>query len=580
MAGGVDVLPLPSRYLTAPSREPTVSVRIGASSTALCDDVPDWDELWLGCFGVERLQVEATAVLTMSNMSLDRCSTACKGNGSAAIGVRGDSCFCLRKQLVESDTLDDHLCNTVCIGDESQLCGGFSAQRTGPHSVPYHLYPVSAYRTLHNLPDSSYTVAGAGSDEWNGVYLLKNLTGSLKGEALRFDLDVEHSLLRRRGVWQLAHFEGDVAYQTQMTTHPSVTPPDGVWVTRSGEAPTPTVISNGLAPSCAFRLEPAAAPVVVSVTPSAAHTNSTIIISGSGFRPSGLPPVVTVCGLTCPLVEFSESSISCLMPPCSAAHDQPVHVSLPPSGAAVVATSAIVRGILDVTTVALAGLREVAPAVDYSSMQFDDDSLREAANAWLRPETRRETEEAHGPISTWDVSQVLDMSYLFAARLSFNEDLNAWDVFSVTDMTGMFSGCKSFDGPLDGWDVSKVRVMSNMFTQAASFTGVSIWGWEIGRVTSLKYTFHGAALFSGDLSAWNVSQVIDLSYAFAHAWAFDSDISCWDVSRVVDMRGMLLNAGEKAPLPYQAFRPSLFTQVKKLPSHTKHPTLPFLHRQL
>ena len=122
-------------------------------------------------------------------MSLDRCSIAC--NGSAAIGSMADRCFCMRRALTLG-TLDDYLCSTSCSGDTGHLCGSGEASY------------VSVYRTPHNLPFSSFTVAGAGSEEWNGVYRQTSHLGGLSGEVRRYDLDSTHSLVRLKGAWQLA----------------------------------------------------------------------------------------------------------------------------------------------------------------------------------------------------------------------------------------------------------------------------------------------------------------------------------------------------------------------------------------
>ena len=40
----------------------------------------------------------------------------------------------------------------------------------------------------------------------------------------------------------------------------------------------------------------------------------------------------------------------------------------------------------------------------------------------------------YGPIETWDVSDVTDMSYLFANKETFNSDLSSWVVADVTNM--------------------------------------------------------------------------------------------------------------------------------------------------
>ena len=130
-------------------------------------------------------------------MSLDRCALFC--NESAAVSVVGDVCSCLREALTVG-SLDDCLCNFPCSGAESQLCGNPSTSRS------------SVFATPQNLPQHSFTVSGAGSREWNGVYRLGSWTGSRKGERERFDLDAEHSLFRLKGVWRLGTFNSFTAY--------------------------------------------------------------------------------------------------------------------------------------------------------------------------------------------------------------------------------------------------------------------------------------------------------------------------------------------------------------------------------
>ena len=78
---------------------------------------------------------------------------------------------------------------------------------------------------------------------------------------------------------------------------------------------------------------------------------------------------------------------------------------------------------------------------------------------------------ACGDISTWDVSNVRDLSYLFCAlnetwtpidcntnRQSFNADISRWNVAKVTSMEGTFMGASSFDfSRINNWDVTRVR---------------------------------------------------------------------------------------------------------------------------
>ena len=84
-----------------------------------------------------------------------------------------------------------------------------------------------------------------------------------------------------------------------------------------------------------------------------------------------------------------------------------------------------------------------------------------------------------GDISTWDVSRVTDMSYLFCAlqeswtpfecdsnRQSFNADISGWDVSKVTSLEGIFMGTTSFDlTHITQWNMSQVRIFDkDLFT--------------------------------------------------------------------------------------------------------------------
>ena len=71
----------------------------------------------------------------------------------------------------------------------------------------------------------------------------------------------------------------------------------------------------------------------------------------------------------------------------------------------------------------------------------------------------------HGPIGTWDVSEVTDMRFLFGYT-NFNGDISNWDVSKVTDMSKMFAQTP-FNGDISNWDVSQVTTMVQMFYKAS-----------------------------------------------------------------------------------------------------------------
>ena len=174
----------------------------------------------------------------------------------------------------------------------------------------------------------------------------------------------------------------------------------------------------------------------------------------------------------------------------------------------------------------------------------DDTTIRVAVKHYLRDPV--EAIKIYGPISSWDVSRVTDMSYMFCKAYSFNGDLSNWDVSRVTDMEGMFEDAHSFNGDLSNWDVSRVTDMRAMFYHARSFNG-DLSNWDVSQVTHMSGMFDGASRFNGDISNWDVSRVTNMNGMFWGARYFNGDLSNWDVSQVTSMSGMFKGASSFNP---------------------------------
>ena len=87
--------------------------------------------------------------------------------------------------------------------------------------------------------------------------------------------------------------------------------------------------------------------------------------------------------------------------------------------------------------------------------------LKDAIDACLKESTTGDcSDDPYGPVGEWDVSNVVDMSYLFTLT-NFNGDISKWDVSRVIDMSHTFAST-SFNGDISKWDVSKVAYMSHM----------------------------------------------------------------------------------------------------------------------
>ena len=134
----------------------------------------------------------------------------------------------------------------------------------------------------------------------------------------------------------------------------------------------------------------------------------------------------------------------------------------------------------------------------------------------------------NGDISSWDVSQVTDMSNMFL-ETPFNQDISSWDVSQVTDMNHMFDNARVFNQDIGDWDVSQVTDMNHMFNSAWYFNQ-NIGAWDVSQVTDMNHMFSFTRTFNQDIGAWDVSQVTDMNYMFFDTRTFNQDLSDWCVT--------------------------------------------------
>jgi len=146
-------------------------------------------------------------------------------------------------------------------------------------------------------------------------------------------------------------------------------------------------------------------------------------------------------------------------------------------------------------------------------------------------EGRTGREDFNQDLSSWDVSNVTAMAYMFTYASAFNGDISLWDVSSVTSLAYMFSGASAFNQDLSKWNVSKVNDMHWMFRNAKAFNQ-DLSKWDVSNVTDMHGMFEAALAFNQDLSSWDVSKVMDMRTMFKEAAAFNQDLSNWCVALI------------------------------------------------
>ena len=82
----------------------------------------------------------------------------------------------------------------------------------------------------------------------------------------------------------------------------------------------------------------------------------------------------------------------------------------------------------------------IAPVLGFGQYVFSTKAeLQTAITEYIKYNNSNAIDK-YGNISTWDVSNITDMSYLFYGNTPylFNGDISNWDVSNVTDMSYMF----------------------------------------------------------------------------------------------------------------------------------------------
>ena len=140
-------------------------------------------------------------------------------------------------------------------------------------------------------------------------------------------------------------------------------------------------------------------------------------------------------------------------------------------------------------------------------------------------------------ISSWDTSNVTDMSSLFYYANNFNGDIGNWDTSKVTNMSKMFYCATNFNKDIGNWNTSNVTDMSFMFKSAIKFNK-DIGRWNTSNVTNINSMFCYAKEFNQNIGNWNTSNVTNMSYLFYYASNFNYDIGNWNISNITSMREM------------------------------------------
>ena len=150
----------------------------------------------------------------------------------------------------------------------------------------------------------------------------------------------------------------------------------------------------------------------------------------------------------------------------------------------------------------------------------NNQELFDAVDLWIFD--RDSALSLYGHISSWDVSNVTNMSGLFSNPNNFDENISFWDVSNVTNMSAMFYGAEQFNQNISNWDVSNVTNMEQMFFGADSFDQ-DISSWEVSNVNNMENIFD---IVTNNLSDENKCAIHNSWSEKTTAWIYDWSIFC------------------------------------------------------
>lgn len=139
----------------------------------------------------------------------------------------------------------------------------------------------------------------------------------------------------------------------------------------------------------------------------------------------------------------------------------------------------------------------------------------------------------------WDTSTIVDMSFMFAGALRFNQPIGQWDTSNVVNMEELFFST-SFNRDISGWNTGQVTNMSEMFEASAFNQDIS--SWDVSKVESMHEMFQVSS-FNQDISRWDVSNVKNMFGMFSEARNFNQNLGSWNVSAVSTMGGIFDESG-------------------------------------
>lgn len=132
------------------------------------------------------------------------------------------------------------------------------------------------------------------------------------------------------------------------------------------------------------------------------------------------------------------------------------------------------------------------------------------------------------PFSKVNLSEITDVSYIFAGVSDVLDDITCWDFSNIEIANNLFQYCHLFNQNIGCWNTKNLRNASKMFLYCKQFNQ-PLNDWDTSSLIFCQFMFMSCFAFNQPLDKWDVSKVENFTNMFALCLAFNQPLNNWDV---------------------------------------------------
>ena len=150
--------------------------------------------------------------------------------------------------------------------------------------------------------------------------------------------------------------------------------------------------------------------------------------------------------------------------------------------------------------------------------------------------------------ASWDLRNVVDMSYAFYNCYVLEELPGSWNLTRVQNMYNAFRSCRALKSlDVSSWHMENVTNMQEMFFGCSALETLDTSNWVLSSVTNMSKAFNSCSSLKALPGNWKLSAITDTGIANAFNGCRQLSVlntSSWDLSRVTSIENLFYNCSK------------------------------------